>query len=137
MDYKDVLAFVKGNPVFSIATMDGDQPRVRGFLSVFFEGDDRIYFTTAATKKVYKQLSINTKVELCYISPNRMLRITSRVEFVDDLAKKEELIKKQFYLKGFSADSPDFILMRLSHGKAHFWTLADNLKGDGIEVIEF
>lgn len=137
MDYKDVLAFAKGNPVFTIATMDGDQPRVRGFLSVFFDGDDRIYFTTAATKKVYKQLSINPKVELCYLSPNRMLRITGRVEFVNDLTKKQVLIERQFYLKGFSADDPNYVLMRLLHGEAHFWTLADNLKEKEIEIIEF
>jgi uncharacterized pyridoxamine 5'-phosphate oxidase family protein len=30
MSYQEVLAFVKENPAFFLATIDGDQPRVRG-----------------------------------------------------------------------------------------------------------
>lgn len=45
MTYQDVLAFVQENPVCFIATADGDQPRVRGFLTVLFN-DKKIYFTT-------------------------------------------------------------------------------------------
>ncbi len=138
MTYQDVIGFVKENPVFSFATMDGDQPRVRGFLSVFFD-DDLIYFTTGAMKKVYKQLSANQKVELCYfaVGYNKMLRITGEVEFVNDLDKKQKLIESQDYLKGFQADSPEFILMRIPHGAARFWTIADNMKEDELEVVEF
>ncbi|OGW15046.1 MAG: hypothetical protein A2035_05820 [Nitrospirae bacterium GWA2_42_11] len=58
MDYQDVLAFVKENPVRFIATVDGDQPRVRGFLTVLFE-DNKIYFTTASTKNVYNHQENN------------------------------------------------------------------------------
>ena len=51
--YQDVLDFVKKNPVCTLATVDGDQPRVRGFFTLFFD-DDRIYFTTGAPKEVYQ-----------------------------------------------------------------------------------
>ena len=51
MSYEDVLAFVKENPVCFIATIDGDQPRVRGFLTVLF-GEGKLYFTTGTMKNV-------------------------------------------------------------------------------------
>lgn len=138
MNYKDVLKFVGDNPVCSVATMDGDQPRVRVFLTVLFE-DGKIYFTTGAMKSVYRQIARNRKVELCYCSGDfgRMLRITGEFEIVDDRARKQKLIDERDYLKGFSADDSAFILLRLPHGKARFWTIADNLGEDGVEAIDF
>jgi uncharacterized pyridoxamine 5'-phosphate oxidase family protein len=138
MRYEEIIEFVKENPVCSVATVEGDQPRVRAFLSLLFE-DGKIYFTTGAGKSVYRQIARNRKVELCYCSRDfgRMLRIAGEFETVDDPVKKRRLIEERDYLKGFSADDPAFILLRLSRGKARFWTLADNLREDRAEVLEF
>lgn len=141
MNYDDVLSFARQNPACSVATIDGDQPRVRFFLSIFFEGDNRIHFTTTAAKQVGKQLSINPKAELCYLSQDfsRMLRITTEFDDLDDLRKKEEIIRRQSYLRdaGVQADDPDFKLLRVKSGRARFWEMADNLKEEGLEAIEF
>ena len=136
MSCKDVLEFAKENPVCFLATLDGEQPRVRAFLTVLFD-DDRIYFTTGATKNVFKQLSTNPKVELCYCSRDfsKMMRITREIEIVADHAKKQRLIDERDYLKNFKADDPQFILLRLSRGKARFWTMADNMKENELEVV--
>jgi len=137
MQFSDVLAFIRQHPVCTLATMDGDQPRARGFFSLLFD-DDAIYFTTGSPKDVYTQLEKNRKVELCYLSPSfRMLRVTGIVEIVDDRAKKEQLIREKSYLKGFTADDPRFILLRLSHGSARFWTLADNMRERQLDEITF
>jgi uncharacterized pyridoxamine 5'-phosphate oxidase family protein len=138
MSLHDILAFVKENPVCTIATMDGEQPRLRAFLTVLFD-DEKIYFTTASTKNIYKQICKNPKIELCYLSSNfsKMLRITGEIEVIDDRAKKQKLIDERNYLKGFTADNPTFKLLRLSHGSAHFWTIEDNLKEHKIVVIKF
>jgi len=138
MSFKDVLAFAKENPVCSIATVDNDQPRVRAFLTVLFD-DDKIYFTTASTKNVFKQLAKNPKVELCYCSQDfsKMMRITGEIEVIDDRAKKQKLVDERDYLKGFKADDPNFKLLRLSHGSARFWTLENNTRENEIEAIEF
>lgn len=140
MDYQDVSAFAKENPVCFVATADGDQPRVRGFLTVLFE-DNKIYFTTASTKNVYKQLSANPRIELCYHSSDfrKQMRITGEIEIVNDLQKKQRLLDEREYLRMFGgkADDPRFILLRLPHGRARFWTLADNMRENEAEVIEF
>jgi hypothetical protein len=46
------------------------------------------------------------------------------------------VIDERDYLKNFKADDPQFILLRLSHGKARFWTMANNMKENDLEVIE-
>lgn len=136
MDYSDVILFAMQNPVCAVATMDGDQPRVRMFLSVFF-GDNRIYFSTGAAKNVFKQICENPKVELCYYSDGRMMRITGEFEVVDDREKKRKLIEEKDYLKGLSEDDPVFKLLRLKSGKARFWSLENNLRENDIDSIDF
>ncbi len=137
---EDVLTFVKENPVCFIATTDGDQPRVRGFLTVLFN-DGNIYFTTGTMKNVYTQLSRNPKIELCYCSKDfrTMLRIAGKIEIIEDREKKQRLLNERDYLKSFGGkvDDPRFILLRLSHGKARFWTIQQNMREKEIPVIEF
>lgn len=136
MRTEDVLAFVNENPICTIATIDGDQPRVRAFLSILFD-DKNIYFTTGAMKNFWKQVAANPHVELCYLASDfsRMLRITGEIEEVDDRSRKQRLIDEREYLKGFSADDLNFKLIKIKNGKARFWTLADNLKEAEAETV--
>lgn len=140
MSREEVLAFVRENPACFIATMDGDQPRVRGFLAVLFN-DGNIYFTTGTMKRVHDQLVKNPKVELCFASRDfrRTLRIAGQIEFIDDREKKQQLLNERDYLKSFGGkvDDPRFKLLRLSHGKAFFWTIDMNMREREIPVIEF
>ncbi len=140
MSKDEVFKFVQENPVCFIATMDGDQPRVRGFLTVLFN-DGNLYFTTGTMKNVYAQLSKNPKIELCYCSRDfrKMLRIAGKIEIIDDREKKQQLLNERDYLKSFGGkvDDPRFILLRLSHGKAHFWTIEQNMREREIPRIEF
>lgn len=138
MTFDDVISFAKENPYCGFATMDGEQPRTRLFASVFFD-DGRIYFTTGAKKDVYKQVRKNPKVELCYWSKDlrTMMRVTGEVEISNDMVKKQRLIDERDYLKNFTADDPELVLLRLSHGKARFWSLKDNLRENELPIIEF
>ncbi len=140
MSREEVLAFVREHPACFIATMDGDQPRVRGFLTVLFD-DGKLYFTTGTMKSVHSQLVKNPKIELCYVAPDyrKTLRISGKIEFVDDLAMKQQLANERDYLKPFRdrVDDPSFVLLRLSHGKARFWTIEQNMREREIPVIEF
>jgi uncharacterized pyridoxamine 5'-phosphate oxidase family protein len=137
---EEVLKFVQENPVCFIATIDGNQPRVRGFLTVLFN-DGNIYFTTGTMKNVYSQLTRNPNVELCYCSKDfrTMLRIAGRIEMIEDREKKQQLLNERDYLKSFGgkSDDPRFILLRLSHGQARFWTIQQNMREREIPLIEF
>ena len=64
----EVLEFLTNNPTFYIATIDGDQARVRPFGAVM-KFEDKLYFGTNNTKSVFKQLVANPKVEISTTSP--------------------------------------------------------------------
>lgn len=64
-----VFEFFKNNPVFFVATVDGDQPRNRPFGAVAkFEG--KLYICTNNTKNVFKQIEKNAKIEISAMSKN-------------------------------------------------------------------
>jgi uncharacterized pyridoxamine 5'-phosphate oxidase family protein len=137
MNHNEIIEFVTQNPVCTLATVENDQPHVRGFLTNII--DHKIYFTTSTYKRVGRELLQNQKVELCYLNADSsvMLRITANVAFEKSLEMKQKLIDEKPYLKGFSADDETFLLFTLENAKARFWGLADNMKEEGLEVLAF
>ena len=63
----EVLQYLKDCGVFYLATVDGDQARVRPFGAVeVFESN--LYIMTSNKKKVYAQMQQNPKIEICAIA---------------------------------------------------------------------
>ncbi|MDR2357001.1 MAG: pyridoxamine 5'-phosphate oxidase family protein [Oscillospiraceae bacterium] len=100
---------------FYIATTEGDQPRVRPFGAVA-EFDGKTYICMNNTKKVYKQLIANPKVELTGVFDgggkwfrlqavaNRDDRLEARAKMLDqaptlkNMYKPDDGIYEVFYL---------------------------------------
>ncbi len=143
-DFDEYLKFANENPVSYVATMDGDQPRVRAF-AMWFADKTGFYYHTGTTKDVYRQLVTNGKVELCFFSMNpapagRMMRVTGKIEFLDDFALKSRLIEERPFLKAFGTGKPDnplLALFRVRHGEAYFWTMENNLKEREVPHLRF
>ena len=73
--------FLKAAGVYYLATMDGDQPRVRPFGTAhIFEG--KLYIQTGKVKPTSKQIALNPKVELCAFKDGTWLRLCG--ELVED-----------------------------------------------------
>ena len=141
MDFQDCIDFILDDPHCALATDDNGQPRVRG-LQALWARKEGIYFTTAATKELYRQMARNPKVELCFIkyNPIRHLRVTGEVDFVEDISEKQKALNERPILRSLGlreAADPNFILFRVAHGEAHFWKWADNLKEADIPRIVF
>ena len=66
-----------------------------------------------------------------------MLRISGKVEFLNDIVLKEKVLNDRPFLKSFglTIESPGLIIFRIAHGEAHFWTMQNNLKPK--EFIQF
>ena len=76
-----VLDFLKEAGVYYLATMDGEQPRVRPFGTAhIFEG--KLYIQTGKVKPVSKQIAENPKVEICAFKDGTWLRLCG--ELVED-----------------------------------------------------
>jgi uncharacterized pyridoxamine 5'-phosphate oxidase family protein len=66
---------LKEAKTFFIATVEGDQPRVRPFGAVA-EFDGKTYICMNNTKKVFQQLMKNPKVEICAMIGGKWFRLT-------------------------------------------------------------
>ncbi|NJK87760.1 MAG: pyridoxamine 5'-phosphate oxidase family protein [Bacteroidales bacterium] len=136
----DCIQFTNRNTLCFLATAEGDQPRVRA-LGFWFADETGFYFQTGSIKQLYSQLLKNPKIEVCFYSHQNtigtMLRISGNAEFVNDPKLKEKVLNDRPFLKtyGLTIDHPGLIIFRISHGKAHFWTMENNLKPK--DVIEF
>ena len=76
--------FLSEAKVFYLATVDGDQPKVRP-LGVHLEMDGKLMFGVGDHKDVYKQMLANPKVEIACAKPDgHWLRYTGRVVFETD-----------------------------------------------------
>ncbi|MBR6401916.1 MAG: pyridoxamine 5'-phosphate oxidase family protein [Eubacterium sp.] len=76
-----VAQFLKEAGTYYLATVDGDQPRVRPFGTVnIFEG--KLYIQTGKSKDVSKQLHANPKAEICVFKDGTWLRVAG--ELVED-----------------------------------------------------
>ena len=79
--------------VFFLATVDGDQPKLRP-LGAHFEMDGKILFGVGDFKAVYKQLVANPKTEIAACKPDgHWLRYTGRAVFETDNKYAEEMIR--------------------------------------------
>lgn len=76
-----VCQFLKDAGVYYLATVEGDQPRVRPFGTAhIFEG--KLYIQTGKVKPVAKQLAANPRAEVCAFHNGKWLRIAG--ELVED-----------------------------------------------------
>ena len=78
---KRVYEFLKNAEVYYLATVEGNQPRVRPFGTVNeFEG--KLYIQTGKVKPTSRQLAVNPKAELCAFKDGAWIRMAC--ELVED-----------------------------------------------------
>ena len=73
-----VLKFLKDAETYYLATVEGDQPKVRPFgIAHVFEG--KLYIQTGKVKDVSKQLHQNPKAEICAFKNGEWLRVSGKL----------------------------------------------------------
>ena len=86
-----VCNFLKSAGVYYLATVEGDQPRVRPFGTAhIFEG--KLYIQTGKVKPVSKQISINPKAELCAFKDGMWLRVACELVEDDRIEAKKSML---------------------------------------------
>ena len=96
---KEVYEFLKQCGTYYLATVEGDQPRVRPFGTMdLFE--DKLYFQTGKVKAVAQQLKANPKVELSGMADGRWIRITAEAVLDENIAAQEHMLAAYPSLQG-------------------------------------
>ena len=116
----EVFEFLKKARTYYLATMDGDQPRVRPFGTVdLFEG--RLYIQTGKSKKVSQQLQINPKAELCAFLDGKWLRVAGTLVRDDRVEAKAHMLDNYPELKAmYSADDDNTEVLYFKDAEATF-----------------
>lgn len=94
-----VYQFLKDAGTYYLATVDGDQPRVRPFGTVhIFEG--KLYIQTGRSKDVSKQLAANPKAELCAFKDGVWLRVAGKLVEDDRAEARKAMLDAYPDLRG-------------------------------------
>ena len=94
-----VYKFLKEAGTYYLATVEGDQPRVRPFGTIhIFEG--KLYIQTGKIKPVSRQLLANPKAEICAFKDGVWLRVAGELVEDDRLEAKKSMLDAYPDLRG-------------------------------------
>jgi general stress protein 26 len=111
-----------------LATVDGDQPRLRPVSPVRTDGFV-VYVANLRRYGKTKELEANSKAELCYTDDNHhQVRITAHAEIVTDRGLLEEIWAGNALLRAYlgSVDNPELIIYRFVPNRVRYmreWAL--------------
>ena len=119
-----VEKFLKEANTYYLATVDGDQPRVRPFGTVNnFEG--KLYIQTGKVKDVSKQLHKNPKAEICAFKDGKWLRVACTLVADERLEAKQSMLDAYPSLQGmYKADDDNTEVFYMKDATATFSSFA-------------
>ncbi len=122
---KEVYDFLKEAETYYLATMDGDQPRVRPFGTAdIFE--DKLYIQTGKSKDVSKQIQANPKVEVCAFKDGKWLRVAGKLVRDDRVEAKAHMLDAHPSLKAmYSAEDDNTEVLYFEDATATFSSFTD------------
>lgn len=129
MTKEEMYELMNANLGFYLATVEGDQPHVRGMM-LFRADDNGIIFHTASTKDVFKQIMENPKAELCFNGNGVQIRVTGKLEVVNDEKLREEIFNHptRKFLQAWKDNGIDDLLkiFVMKNCEAVTWTMETN-----------
>ena len=115
-----VVDFLKAANTYYLATVEGDQPRVRPFGTAHvFEG--KLYIQTGKVKDVSKQIHANPKVEICAFKDGQWLRVAGELVEDDRIEARQSMLDAYPSLQNmYKADDGNTEVFYFKNAKATF-----------------
>ena len=97
---KEVYDFLKASRTYYLATVEGDQPRVRPFGTIdLFEG--KLYIQTGKSKAVARQMTENPKIEICaFQESGTWIRVAAEAVLDDRMEAQKHMLDAYPELSG-------------------------------------
>ncbi|MBR6255991.1 MAG: pyridoxamine 5'-phosphate oxidase family protein [Lachnospiraceae bacterium] len=115
-----VEKFLKEAGTYYLATVDGDQPRVRPFGTIN-EFDGKLYIQTGKSKDVSRQIHANPKVEICAFMNGEWLRVACELVEDDRREARQSMLDAYPSLQNmYSADDGNTEVFYLKNATATF-----------------
>ena len=114
----EIYEFLKQAGTYYLATVEGDQPRVRPFGTVdLFER--RLYIQTGKVKPVSKQIHANPKVEICAFMDGKWIRVAGELAADERIEAKKHMLDAYPMLRGMYDEHDDNTeVLYFTHGVA-------------------
>ncbi len=115
-----IYQFLKDAGTYYLATVEGDQPRVRPFGTIdVFEG--KLYIQTGKKKDVSKQIHLNPKIEICAFKDGVWLRVAAKAAADDRIEAQQHMLDAYPSLQGmYKAGDGNTEVFCLTEGVATF-----------------
>ena len=115
---EEIVKFLKEAQTYYLATVEGDQPRVRPFGTAhIFEG--KLYIQTGKKKDVSKQLHANSKAELCAFKDGEWIRVAGELVEDDRVEARQSMLDAYPGLKKmYAADDGNTEVFYFKNGVA-------------------
>ena len=115
-----VIKFLDEAQTYYLATVEGDQPRVRPFGTALIY-KDKLYIQTGKVKPVSKQLKANPKAEICAFMDGKWLRICGELIEDDTREVKTLMLEKMPMLRNmYNEDDGNMQMLYFKNAKATF-----------------
>lgn len=115
-----VLKFLDDAQTYYLATMEGDQPRVRPFGTALIY-KDKLYIQTGKIKPVSKQLKVNPKAEICAFKDGTWVRIAGELIEDDTREVKTLMLEKMPELRRmYNEDDSNMQMLYFKNAKVTF-----------------
>ncbi len=120
-----VCRFLDEAGTYYLATVEGDQPRVRPFgTALVLEG--RLYIQNGKVKSVSRQLAANPKAEICACHDGMWLRVSGELINDDRREPKAAMLEKMPSLKAmYSADDDNTQVLYFRNATATLFSFTD------------
>ena len=120
-----VCKFLDDAQTYYLATVEGDQPRVRPFGTALVY-EDKLYIQTGRVKNVSKQIAANPKVEICAFQGGKWIRIAGELVNDDRREPKAAMLEKMPSLKAmYSADDDNTQVLYFKNAVATIFSFTD------------
>ncbi len=125
---QQALAVIAADRLPYLATVEGDQPRLRPIAPVKTDSFT-VYIANLRSYGKTSEIEANPRVEICYLDGhNDQVRITGVAEIVTDKVTKAEIWNSNHHLRNYlvNVENPDFILYRVVPTRVRFmkeWAL--------------
>ncbi|MPW26689.1 NimC/NimA family protein [Alkalibaculum sp. M08DMB] len=119
---KEVYDFLKSCQTYYLATVEGDEPKVRPFGTVdIFE--DKLYIQTGKVKEVSKQMQANPKIEICAFGGGEWIRIAATAIRDERIEAKQHMLDEYPGLKDrYKVDDDNTEVLYLKDAVATFYS---------------
>ena len=112
-----VISFLDNAGTYYLATVEGDQPRVRPFGTALVY-NDKLYIQTGKVKDVSKQLNANPKAEICAFKDGTWIRISGELIEDETRAVKTLMLEKMPQLRGmYNEDDGNMQMLYFKNAK--------------------